>query len=314
MTTRRLFLASLGAAAFARGVRSLSLLDDPRFARGLSVIMPTPGTRIPAGDITPAGAKEKPVWSGAQWYSHFNLGEAKRQVIESGSSVYFDGAKTVTFGAKDSREADIIFGVDGHEEYGNRAPDTGEPWPHLLAECELARHPIMPSIRAVPLRIQYRLLKSRPFHLPGWNDQRHTAQFQLYLTIRNGNRASKGYLDYLWFGVPMYDARTPLPQRFTAPDKGSALKQGTGKYIFTPGGAPFSNKPAQDGEWISINHDLLPLMHESLNTAWSAGYLQDSRRLEDYQLGGVNIGWEVTGPLDVAMQVRGLGLVAVVAS
>ena len=32
----------------------------------------------------------------------------------------------------------------------------------------------------------------------------------------------------------------------------------------------------------------------------------------DYQLAGMNMGWEVTGPLDVAMQARGLGLAAVI--
>jgi hypothetical protein len=39
--------------------------------------------------------------------------------------------------------------------------------------------------------------------------------------------------------------------------------------------------------------------------------LPDSRDAGDYQLGSINCGWEVTGPLDVAMQIRGLRLQAV---
>ncbi|HEY3840848.1 MAG TPA: hypothetical protein VGL72_29950 [Bryobacteraceae bacterium] len=311
MVTRRTLLASFGAAALVRaGPATVALLDDPRFVRGLSVIKATPGVRIPAGDIVPRGSTGKPAWSGAQWYSRFNLAQAPRRLLPSGSSIFFDGAKSITFGARGTREADIIFAVNGHTEYGDRAPAAGQPWPHLLAECELSHHPTIAELRAVPFRIQYRLLKSQAFHLPGWNSQRHTAQFQFYLTVRNANRASKGYLDYLWFGVPMYDARTPLPRPFAAPDKGSALKVATGKFIFTPGGEPFSETPAQEGKWVPVDRDLLMLIREALNAAWAAGYLQDSRRLEDYQLGGVNIGWEVTGPLDVAMQIRGLSFEA----
>ena len=47
-------------------------------------------------------------------------------------------------------------------------------------------------------------------------------------------------------------------------------------------------------------------MLESLKTAWERGYLKDSRDPADYRLGGMNMGWEVTGPIDVAVQVKGL--------
>lgn len=310
MTTRRTFLAALAAAAI-RGAEPLPLIDDTRFERGLSVLKATAGVRIPAGDIAPFGATRKPVWTAAQWYSHFNLAEAKRVRLPTGSSRFFDGAKEVTFGAASSREADIILALNGRKEYGDRAPAAGEPWPHLLVEQNLTNRPKMVDVQSIPFGIEYRLLKSQAFHLPGWDDQRHTAQFLLYVTIQNGNHASQGFGDYFWFGVPMYDARSPLPRRFTAPDNGSALKVGTGKYIFLPDGKQYTTRPAKDGAWVRIHRDLLPLMREGLETAWQAGYLQDSHRPEDYELSGMNMGWEVTGPLNVAMQVRGLTLTAV---
>ena len=277
----------------------------------MKVWQATPGVHKLAGEIKPPGAPGEPVWTAAQWYSHFNLADAKRAPLRSGSSRFFDGAKAVTFGVAGSPEADVIFALDGHKEYGDRAPEEGDPWPHLLVEQELTHHPVLPALQSVPLRIQYRLLKSQAFHLPGWDDHRHTAQFLLYITIQNGNHGSPGFRDYLWFGVPMYDARTPFPKRFTAPDKGSAKKLGTGKFIFLPGAEEYAAKPAKDGEWVTLDHDLLPLMRESLESAWSAGYLLDSKWPADYQLAGMNLGWEVTGPLDVAMQVRGLSLTAV---
>ena len=93
-------------------------------------------------------------------------------------------------------------------------------------EQELTQHPVLPALQSVPFRIEYRLLKSQAFHVPGWDEPRHTAQFQLYITIQNGNHASPGFPDYLWFGVPMYDARTDLPKRYAARDISSAKKPG----------------------------------------------------------------------------------------
>jgi len=296
----------MAGASLLRSEKPRPLIDDTRFQRGLKVWQPAPGAHTLAGTIKPAGASGEPVWGVAQWYSHFNLVNAKREIMPSGSSRFFDGAKAVTFGATGSSEADMIFALDGHKEYGEHAPEEGDPWPHLLVERELISHPILPALHAVPFHIEYRLLKSQPFHTPGWDEQRHAAQFLLYITIQN--RINH---DYLWFGVPMYDARYELPKRHTAPDRSSAKKQGTGKFIFSPGGEAYAAKPAKDGEWVTIDCDLIPLMREGLESAWTAGYLLDSRRPDDYQLGGMNMGWEVTGPLDVAMQVRGLSLAAV---
>lgn len=306
MTTRRRFLAGIASAPFLRSASPQPLLDDTRFERGLKVWLPAPGAHTLAGVIKPPGATGEPVWGVAQWYSHFNLANAKREALPSGASRFFDGAKSVTFGADD-----VIFALDAHKEYGERAPEKGDAWPHLLVERDLLQHPVLPTLHAVPFHIEYRLLKSQAFHTPGWDPQRHTAQFLLYITLRNGNHDSPGYHDYLWFGVPMYDARYALPKRHTAPDKSSAKKAGTGKFIFSPGGEVYATKPAKDGEWVTIDRDLIPLMRESLEAAWSAGYLLGSRRPDDYEIGNMNMGWEVTGPLDVAMQVRGLSLAAV---
>jgi hypothetical protein len=309
MLTRRSFLAAAAAAAL-RADAPIPLLNDPQFRRGLTVLAASVGKRVPVGEIKPNNAIFTPAWTAAQWYSHSNLAEAKREVLPDGSCRYFDGAKSVTFGAAGSAESDLILSLDARPEYGDHAPGIGQAWPHLLVEQDLTHHPKLSTLQNVPFHIEYHLLNSEEFHLPGWDAHRHTAQFLLYITIQNGSRTSPGYGDYLWFGVPMYDARTPLPQRHAAPDKGSALKLGTGKFIFVPSGDVYSTKPAKNHEWITIDRDLLPLMREAMDTAWKAGYLSASHSFEDYQLSGINFGWEVTGPLAATMQVRDLNLLA----
>ncbi len=270
------------AAALAPGRREVELLGDPQFV----------------------GAES--VWNLAQWHSRFDLGGTKAEVLASGGVRYFDGAKALVFGG----EADLSMEVNGKAEYGERAPEKGAAWAHLLVEQELRAHPMMDAIRAARFRIGYRLTRAVAHRLPGWDDGRHTAQFQFYLTIQNRNRASKGFGDYLWFGVPMYDARYALPPRYAALDFSTPLKKGTGKFIFNPGGERYGEKPLKVGEWAAIDCDLLPLMREGVEAAWRAGFLAGSREWSDYGLAGINLGWEVTGPWDVAMEVRGLGFTA----
>jgi hypothetical protein len=302
---RRTFLA--GALFQAQG--AAELIGDARFERGMKVWLPAPGKKVEAGVLRGAGAEAagQPVWGLAQWHSRFDLSGTRREALPSGAARYFDGAKAVVFGAGGGGP-DLVLELNGRTEYSERAPEKGAAWPHLLVEQELRSHPAMDRLEAAEFHIEYRLERAEVHRLPGWDAQRHTAQFLFYTTIQNRNRASRGFGDYLWFGVPMYDARYPLPRRHAAMDRSTPQKQGTGKFIFNPGGERYNPKPLRIGEWARIECDLLPLMREAMETAWTAGFLADSRDARDYQLAGMNLGWEVTGPLDVSMAVRGFGL------
>jgi hypothetical protein len=272
---------------------------------------PAPGAHREQGVIRPQAEAGGPAWGVAQWYSRFTLAGTKLEPLESGSARFRDGAKAVTFGRAGSPEADLVMALNAREEYQGKAPEKGDPWPHLLVEQSLREHPRIARAARIPMGIEYKLLRAEPFHVAGWDERRHTAQFLLYITVQNGNRQSPGYADFFWFGVPMYDARYPLPRRHAAKDQSSEKKRGTGKFIFNPGGERYATKPAKEGGWVTIDTDLLPLIREGMESAWTAGFLAGSHELGDYQLGGINCGWEVTGPLDVAMQIRGLRLEAV---
>jgi hypothetical protein len=299
-----------GAAATALGSEGTPLLDDARFERGLRVWNPAPGAHREQGIIQPPNAPGPPVWGAAQWHSRFSLAKAPAEDLPSGGRRFFDGAKTVVFGtAKDG--FDLELGVNAVTEYQDRPAEKGDPWPHLLVERRLVSHPRIASLQRVPFGISYRLIRSSPVKSAGWDDRRHTAQFLLYLTVQNAVTGSPGFGDYLWFGVPMYDARYRLPRPHAARDQGSEKKKATGKFIYNPGGERYATRPASDGDWVTIDTDLLTLMKEALAAAWKAGFLPDSQRPEDYHLGGINCGWEVTGTIDAAMQIRALRLTAV---
>ncbi len=289
----------------------IALLDDMGFRRGFRVWSPKPGKKVAQGIIRPGDAAGEPVWGLAQWHSRFSFAGAEPERLKGGAVRFADRAKAVTFYPPGGKAA-VAFALAGSVEYRGAAPRRGDPWPHLLAQRQLTAHPSMTDMAALHFAIRYRLLKAAVRRPDGFDPRRHTAQFVFYLTVQNRNRASAGFGDYFWFGVPLYDARHRLPPAHTAVDRGSDRKPATGKFIFTPAAKRYTSRSAHDGEWVTIEKDILPLVREGLKTAWRRGYLGDSREMADYRLGGMNTGWEVTGPLDVAMQVGGLRLEAVV--
>jgi len=286
----------------------VSLWDDTRWERGLIVWSPKPSRHVKQGELRPWLDRGAPVWGVAQWHSRFTLADAKREKLTSGAVRFSDGAKAVVFGPPDSDQADLILALDATKEYGPRSPEPGDPWPHLLVERRLIEHPAMTELASLPFHIRYRLLKARADERPGWSDRQHTAQFVFYVTVQNLNRSSPGHGDYLWFGLLLYDRRHRLPPEYAAQDLGSSKKKGTGKFIFQPDFKRVSQQSPHDGEWVTIDADLLPMVREALDTAWQRGYLQDSKDPADYRLGSMNMGWEITGPIDAAVQVQGLRL------
>lgn len=288
----------------------VSLLDDTRFERGFHVFSPVAESRVVERAMQPNGSSPAPLWDLVQWHSRFTLSKASKELLPNGSVRFADGAKAVTFFPPEA-EADVSFAVDGSIEFDGHASKPGDPWPHLLAERSLLSHPALAEMKSLPFAIRYRLAKGEVTHPPGFDATFHSAQFTLYLIVQNLNQESAGFNDYFWFGIPMYDARYRLPVAHKAIDVGSDKKPATGKFIFNPAGKRYTTQSAHDGDWVVIEKDLLPMIREGLETAWQRGYLQDSHEMSDYRLSAMNVGWEVTGPWNVEMQVAGLRLEAI---
>jgi hypothetical protein len=234
---------------------------------------------------------------------------------ETGAVRFADESKSISFFPAEHTPGGVILALDGVTEFGERAPERGDPWPNVLLSRRLPPSPRLPDLGSVPLRLRYRLLHARPDKAkPGWDDRRHTAQFVFYVTVQNLNSASPGHGDYLWFGFLLYDMRFRMPKAFAARDTGSEKKVATGKFMVQPAFERFSKVSPHDGDWITIATDLLPMLHDALELAWSRGYLPDSRDVRDYGLGGMNTGWEITGPVDAALHLAELSLQAVTTS
>lgn len=280
------------------------LIQDNHFRDGFILWEPKPGKHVRYGELAGSNPVIKPVWGLSQWSSRFPIDPVTKAANPSGFLVLSNAAKAICLrGSAEGNGADLSLAVNTETEYGVKSRGAEEPWVHLLVEQEFNSPPRLKELAAARFHLEARLLRSRNLHHNDYSPAIHAAQFQVFFTIQNRTRHSRGYGDLVWFGIPVYDNRHPHPPEFKSKDFG-----GTEKFIFTPEAKTFTSRSAHDGDWIVIEKDLLPLMHDALHSAWNNGFLSASKDISDYAIGGMNMGWELPGTFDVEVEVRNLSL------
>jgi len=295
-------LAALHGAAKDQ-TSEFELIHDNHFHRGFILWQPQPGQHVRYGELPGFDASEKPVWGLAQWNTQFPLAAAARVASVDGSLACTNSAKSVILGPVGALAADVSLLANSRVEYGATARKPGDPWVHLLVEQEFNPPAALAQLKAAKLHVEAKLICAHNLHQDDYQPSVHAAQFQIFFTVQNRNQQSPGYGDMLWFGIPIYDNRNRFPAGTAAQDFG-----GSAKFIFTPAAKTFTSASAHDGNWITLDKDLLPLMNAALATAWSKGFLPQSKKPEDYYISGMNMGWELPGTFEVKMQIRNLSL------
>ena len=303
-TSAALLLLTMGAAA-----QTVELLGDANFQRGL-LLKDREGKLHPVAWQTNAAP---PLWTTAQHHSKSCFADAAFQKITTNGFVFKDAYQSLTIHPADG-SADFVCGVNGAAEYGGvwRAP--GDPWPHLYLEQRISNprghlgtnSPALAALAKLDFAVRVKLLHDSKPTGPAYNRHVHTAHYLFFLTVQNLNRKSKGYGDYFWFGIALYDDRQAVTSLYAMQDRGSAKKKGTDKFIYDIGVQPFTDKIVGAGEWVQIEGDLLPHVLAGLQECWRLGYLADSHDVNDYRFGTCVVGWEVTGLNDCALAVQDL--------
>jgi hypothetical protein len=197
--------------------------------------------------------------------------------------------------------------VDSRPEYpGGLRKGTGEPWTHLLLEQAIPGDRVQPltEVGRIRLRMEARLTEGETFRPEGYTEDLHAAQFQVVLTLADTDPQSPGYGDFLWFVVPIFDDRYPVPPRYVAQD----FAETRGKMIYNPGAAAVGLEGVRQGKWVTLDVDVRPHLWDALEEAWRRGYLSRSRDPGAFRLTSMNLGWEVPGLNRVGMAVRALRL------
>lgn len=253
-------------------------------------------------------ADARPLWRLCQWGTRYSLADTPCVSGRQGDVSYENQGKRVVVGGLDSPRRDLILEIRGRAEYGTRPRRAGESWPHLLVEQDAPRPFQIDAMERLTLSVRLRLLHCTD-HMAAanYNPGLHAAQFQMFLIVKNVNPQAKDYGNYFWFGVPFFDSRHDSPPAYMAKDAGKS--DATGKFIYTVAAQSVGVGPLKDGQWTNVEADLLPHVKRGLAEAAARGYLQagDER---DYAVVNMNLGWEIPGTFDAAMQVRDLAISA----
>ncbi len=294
-----------------QGTRVEPLFADTQFRQGFLLSYPDSSKGRAVERVLDFGdANNVPAWRLCQWATTRSLASANCSRGADGTLSYENAAKRVVVCGSDSRGRGLALEIRGSAEYGARARKHGENWPHLLVEQDAVRLFALDELDAVRLRLRVRLLYSANRMSAGEYDPGlHAAQFQMFFIVKNIRPGSVDQGNYYWFGVPFYDNRYDIPPAYMAADGGK--KDATGKFIYTVAGETLGEVLLKTGQWVALDKDLLPHILSGLQEAAKRGYLKNSDP-HDHAVANMNLGWEIPGTFDAAVQVQDLDVSAVV--
>lgn len=299
-----------GAAAWGgQGTDAQALFADMRFERGFLLSYPDSSRgRSVEAILNFDDASNVSVWRLCQWGTKYTLATARCVRDENGNLSYANDGKRVIVGEADSQSRSLTLEVHGKTEYGARPRKYGESWPHLLVEQDATKLYPLDELDRVQLEISLRLLYCTNHMAEGQSDPGlHAAQFQMFFIVKNISSASNEQGSYYWFGVPFYDSRHDVPPAYMAKDAGK--DDATGKFIYTVDGKAVGVTALKPGQWLTMQTDLLPQIKGGLQEAVKRGYLKSSDP-HDYAVANMNLGWEIPGTFDAAVEMKGLNVLA----
>ncbi|MEN6425416.1 MAG: hypothetical protein ABFE13_08640 [Phycisphaerales bacterium] len=300
------FVARCGQAA-----DTAALFADMQFRRGFLLSYPDSSRGRAVEAVLHLGdANNVPVWRLCQWATKYSLAAVPCVRGDTGDLSYENEGKRVVVGGPGSQNRDLILDIHGKTEYGATARKQGESWPHLLVEQDAPVLYPLDELDGIRLAICLRLLRCTNHTPPEQYDPGlHAAQFQMFFIVKNTSLVSQDRGNYFWFGVPFFDSRCDVPPAYMAQDAGKG--DATGKFIYTVDARLLGITSLQGGDWISVQADLLPLIRSGLQEAVKRGYLKDAA-LPNYAVVNMNLGWEIPGTFDAAIQVRDLSISATI--
>ena len=292
--------------------KEIELLNDNFFRNGFTVGAadnePQPDNRYPLEYHFRYGNPEGQImWMVEQHGCRFGL--ADDYALGGKSIAYDNGFYTIeSYSKKIIVNPDIgslTFEVNASKEF--LAPrQSKEAWPHLIMAQGLKEQIVLKDAESIVLTMDVTLNKSeRKMTAEEYNPSLHTAQYLMYIVVRSNAALDAG--EFLWFGIPIYDARYKFMPESGMVDAGTAGN--TGKFIyqmpqneFMPNGLPLNEK-------VQINVDLVQYFERALNMAHQHNLMVNTT-VQDLYLTNMNIGFEIPGTYDISVTLENFSLKA----
>ncbi|MCU0104138.1 hypothetical protein N7603_00490 [Acholeplasma vituli] len=290
----------------------IELIQDNHFRNGFVISPadnePQPDNRYPLDyNLTYGTPTGQIAWLLGQAGNRFGL--ADDYALNGKKVAYVDGFYTIEDPSKkliiNPDTGEITFVLNTSKEY-LRPRESKEAWPHLLIQQGLSQNVSVSDVESIVLSLSIQL-NSLVNHMSNaeYNASLHTAQFLMYIVVRSNAAADAG--EYMWFGIPFFDARYPLMQENGMIDAGTSGN--TGKFIYQMPQIDFMPNGLQVGVHNDINIDLIPYFARALMLAKQQGALLNTE-VEDLYLTNMNIGYEIPGTYDVSITLQNFSLKA----
>ncbi len=290
--------------------QQIELLNDPIFQTGFNVLEPTTG--VIQGSLQYTSANGSPQWNLTQWYSSSSIYGSSPTILSSGSYQFADSNKAITIGPSTSSDGNLIFALNGFNDFNGVYRGASDPFPHLLADQRIAdpdgwlgtSTPFIGEMSSLDFSIDALLQYHVRNQLSGYNPAIHSLQYNCVFLIQNLRQGNSGYGKNMYFMSTLFDDRYPVPSQ------NIQIDLFTGKFIYDVGLIPFSSTGLTVGTWKTISGNLLPLIKNALNEAWGRGILTESTLFSDYKVSMFTTGFECSGLNIGTMQIKNLILTA----
>lgn len=290
---------------------SKQLFSDSDFKNGFSVIaqQTVDSAGVKLGDFTYSGSNGEPSWMLAQWNSGPCLWADR---LDSNEYKITDGVtKCVTYNPE---EKSVSMRLNAAGVYGGEA--AGEDnWPHLLLEqsplcdytalSETDKAFYNCSADRMVLNLDIRMTDFKDTtNSDGINAVQYLAYF--YLKDTDGD-------NFIWFGVDLFDSRGHNDTYWSADTvSGNMIYCLSAKDTYGRKSKSLlrHGEPYVSDEWTRVEVDLAPHIAKVIEKANKDNVFGEKVSVEDFYIGGTNIGFEIHGNYDCTVEIKNFNLTA----
>ena len=272
---------------------------------------------------------KSPVWRLQQWATRYPFHDKENKadpfdyrftVLGENHYLYENRSKTVEVNTDTS---EIRLALKASECYKMPRID-GQEWPHLLL-CQdfgTAANPtkqmIVSNSHSLRVKLDMKMNSFTDQMGDSANPNLHSAICMLYLFVQYQPKGYIGYKDMIWLGMSLFDNREAYPNGMSRIDSGKA--SATGRWIYNIGTSNFLNPDnniydingnMQFDKWQTIDFEIMPFISQALKEAQAGGCMQGAT-LEDLQISGMYIGFELPGTYDIDMSFRNLDITSLI--
>lgn len=234
-----------------------------------------------------------PEWILAQWNSGPCLWDDR---VDTGDpNVLTDGkVKTVTY---DPVQDSVSLRLNAAGYYDG-APAGEDAWPHLLLENTSSSDFFDDSPLSAGKYVVSGDLRLADFKPDCVGEGVSAAEFLIFLYVR----ATDGP-EFVWFGMRIFDSRGLQPTNWQH-DIASGCMIYALSTVDSMGGRTNALRLKTTKEWTHFEVDLTPHIKKLVNQINESGVFGRQITADDLCFTGTNIGWEIHGSFDCAMEIK----------